>query len=119
MAQLNASTIYGDLTVTGTANVINTIKGEPIDTMLKIEDKLYDDVDLTAKFADEISNFSSAWDWIKSRIVNNNYEGIHVCDYIPFTANDTLTSWTMNAQVAGINTYTNSNYSTENRNQYH
>lgn len=110
MAQLNASTVYGDLTVTGTANVINTIKGEPIDTMLKIEDKLYNGVDLTVKFANEISNFSSAWTWIKSRITNNNYEGIHVCDYIPFTANDTLTSWTMNAQVAGINTYTNSNY---------
>ena len=64
----------------------------------------YAGVDLTQKFADEISASpysGDAWAWIQARIQAGNFKGIRIGDYIPFTAN----SNTYNAQVAGINTY--------------
>lgn len=62
----------------------------------------YQGVDLTQKFAAEIADYSDAWAWIRARIQAGDYDGIHVCDYIPFT---TTNSRTFNAQVGGINTY--------------
>lgn len=67
----------------------------------------YNGVDLTAKFADEIaaSPYSGdAWAWIKARIQAGNYTGIHVKDFIPFTATNGVT---LRAEVAGIDTYRN------------
>lgn len=61
----------------------------------------YSGVDLTEKFAVEIANYTDEWAWIKARIQAGNFSGIHVGDYIPFTANDKV----FNACVAGINTY--------------
>ena len=85
------------------------------DDIYKMTDKLYDGVDLSVKFADEIKNYSDVWAWIKARITANNYDGIHVGDYIPFalsagTISDGSTSYsigakTLNAQIAGIDTY--------------
>jgi hypothetical protein len=64
----------------------------------------YSGVDLTVKFADEIANYSDVWAWIQARIKAANYDGIHVGDYIPFK---TTNSVSLNAQIAGIDTYTN------------
>ena len=67
----------------------------------------YDGIDLTEKFADEIaaSPYSGdAWAWIKARIQADNYTGIHVKDFIPFT---TTNGVTLSAEVAGIDTYRN------------
>ena len=81
----------------------------------KLADRLYSGVDLSVKFAAEITNYSDVWAWIKSRISVGNYEGIHVGDYIPFqlaagtvtdgTTTYTITAKTMHAQIAGIDTY--------------
>lgn len=71
----------------------------------KIIDRIYDGTDLTAKFASEIAAYpynGNPWAWIKARIQAGNFDGIHVCDYIPFT---TVNNVKMQAQVAGINTY--------------
>lgn len=69
-----------------------------------IADRTYEGVDLTIKFASEIAAApysGDAWAWIKARITAGNFRGIHVCDWIPFTAD----SHSFKAQIAGINTY--------------
>lgn len=71
-------------------------------TMAKLAGGVYAGVDLTEKFASEVG--SDPWAWIKGRIQTGNYSGIHVGDWIPFTAGGN----TYNAQVAGIDTYRNS-----------
>lgn len=65
----------------------------------------YEGVDLTVKFADEISQYSDPWEWIHNRIVDGNWTGLHIGDYIPFTTTE-ATPRTYQAQIAGINTYT-------------
>jgi len=70
-------------------------------------DRLYAGQDLGVKFATEIaeSPFSgNIWTWIQNRIRTGNYSGIHVSDFITFTAN----GGTVRSEVAGINTYTRS-----------
>lgn len=74
-------------------------------------------VNLATKFATEISSFANVWAWIANRVSTGNFTGIHVGDYIPVqisagTITDGVTSYaitakTLNAQVAGINTYKN------------
>lgn len=54
-------------------------------------------------FSAEISKFSDAWAWIKSRIQDGNYYNIHVGDYIPIT----MDNETIEMQIAGIDVYTN------------
>ena len=70
---------------------------------IQIADRIYTGTDLTAKFADEISKYSDSWAWIKSRITDGDYDGIHVGDYIPITCSN---GYLLTAQIAGINTYT-------------
>lgn len=65
---------------------------------------IYEGVDLTSKFVDEISTAGNVWTWIKSRITAGNFKGIRVGDYIPFTTTDT-NAYVIKAQIAGINTY--------------
>ena len=80
------------------------IAGGLVDNVLSmIVDHIYEGVDLTVKFASEIANYSDEWAWIKSRVTDGNYSGIHVCDYIPITCSN---GYILNAQIAGINTYT-------------
>ena len=62
----------------------------------------YDGVDLVAKFADEISGYTDPGAWIRDRIRANNFDGIHVNDYIPFTTTNGLK---FKARVAGIDPY--------------
>lgn len=68
-----------------------------------IDSTVYQGVDLTVKFANEIKNYSDEWAWIKARITAGNYAGLHVGDYIPITCNN---GYKLNAQIAGMNTYT-------------
>ena len=78
------------------------------------EPTLYQGVDLTIKFAEEIANFSDEWAWMKNRIQNANFKGLHIGDYIPFTMTQTdgTFSCTLDAQIAGIDTYYENNYQT-------
>lgn len=66
-----------------------------------IADRIYDGVDLTVKHAAEISTHSNVWEWIKLRIQNANFVGLHIGDYIPFKA----AGITIKAEIAGIDIY--------------
>ena len=81
---------------------------------LRLEPTLYQGVDLTVKFASEIADFSGdPWAWIKDRINNVNYSDLHIGDYIPFETNDGVGhQYTHEAQIAGIDTYYETNYPT-------
>ena len=68
-------------------------------------DAVYEGTDLTQRFAAEIAASpynGDAWAWIRGRITAGNYSGINIKDYIPFTTSNNVT---LNAEVAGINTY--------------
>lgn len=69
----------------------------------KYDPNTYEGVDLTVKFAEEIKSYSSVWAWIQARTKAGKYTDIHVGDYIPFETNNGIT---LNAQIAGIDTYT-------------
>ena len=77
--------------------------GEKLAEQAPIDNTVYQGVDLTIKFANEIKNYSDEWAWIKARITAGNYAGLHVCDYIPITCSN---GYKLNAQIAGMNTYT-------------
>ena len=65
----------------------------------------YTGVDLTARFSDEIADFNgNPWAWVQARIQDGNFRGINISDYIPFMIGNAR----IEAQVAGINTYTGS-----------
>ena len=65
----------------------------------------YAGVDLTERFADEIAEFNgNPWAWVQARIQDGNFRGINISDYIPFMIGNAR----IEAQVAGINTYTGS-----------
>ena len=64
----------------------------------------YEGVDLTVKFAAEITQYSDPWAWIKARISAGNWSGLRIGDYIPFTTTASSPK-TYQAQIAGINIY--------------
>jgi len=67
----------------------------------------YTGIDLTVKFATEITAAGgNPWAWIKSRITNGDFTGIHVGDYIPFTCTNQAATQ-LQARIIGINTYKN------------
>ena len=79
----------------------------PIDEqkiLAQIANRTYQGTDLTVKFKSEIDGSfnGNPWAWIQDRINNANWEGLHVCDYIPFTTTNDVT---MQAQIAGMDTY--------------
>lgn len=78
---------------------------EELKIYAQIADRTYAGRDLTAVFASEIAQSGNdPWAWIKSRITAQNYEGIHVGDYIPWQ--DTTTAKRIrNARILGIDTY--------------
>jgi hypothetical protein len=68
----------------------------------------YGGVDLTSVFSSEIAASpynGDPWAWIKGRITDGDWTGLHIGDYIPFTTTET-TPQTLNAQIMGIDTYT-------------
>lgn len=69
----------------------------------QIANRIYPGVDLSEVFAEEIAGYSDVWAWIKARIQAVDYSGIHVGDYIPFTAGGNA----IKAEIAGIDTYYN------------
>lgn len=87
-------------------------KGSDIEIQRQIINRIYDGRDLTQVFANEISNYSNEWAWIKARITAGNYSGIYVGDYIPVTMNagtvggTSIAQQTFQCQIAGIDTYT-------------
>ncbi len=70
------------------------------------KDGTYPGVNLGTKFSTEIANYTDVWAWLHARIAANDFTGIHVGDYIPISFTSP-SSFTLNAQVAGINTYKN------------
>lgn len=86
------------------ANAKNKGDKSELDTLAKIIDGTYEGTDLTVKFADEISASpynGDSWSWIQARITDGNFDGVHVYDWISFTANGA----TYHAEVMGINCY--------------
>lgn len=89
---------------------VGLYKGKEIATadeqkiLAQIANRTYQGTDLTVKFKSEIDDSfdGNPWAWIQSRINNANWDGLHVCDYIPFTTTNNVT---MQAQIAGMNTY--------------
>ncbi|MDL2318060.1 hypothetical protein LJC74_03065 [Eubacteriales bacterium OttesenSCG-928-A19] len=80
--------------------------GGGVDTtvMEQLANRIYPGVDLTIKFAEEITEHGGdPWAWIKARITAVDYSGINIGDYIPFVANTNQ----IKAEVAGIDTYYN------------
>lgn len=73
-----------------------------LDIAWALADGTYQGADLTVKFASEIAGYASPWLWMKARIASADFQGIHICDYIPFT---TTNNRTFQGQIAGINTY--------------
>ena len=74
--------------------------------------RIYDGVNLAEKFADEIANYSNVYEWLKARINNGNYAGIHVGDYIfvqmraGTVAGEAVGAQTFKCRIVGIDTYT-------------
>ena len=64
----------------------------------------YDGVDLTVRFAAEIAGYADAWAWIKARVQDENFGGLHVHDYIPVTCSNPG-AYVLKMEIVGINTY--------------
>ena len=62
----------------------------------------YPGEDLTVVFAGELEGYTDPGAWIRARIRANNFDGIHVNDYIPLTTTNGLK---FKARVAGIDPY--------------
>lgn len=78
---------------------------ENLKILAQIADKTYAGRDLTTIFSSEITQYGGdAWAWIKARITEGNFEGIHIGDYIPWTDLKSP-STTRNARIMGIDTY--------------
>ena len=72
---------------------------------MQLADGIYPGADLSVKFADEIAAApysGDVWAWIQARTQAGNYSGIHIFDWLPFTAD----GHDYQAQIAGINTAT-------------
>lgn len=79
-----------------------TTMDSTIESVKESLDRIYDGIDLSIKFAEEIKKYSEIWQWIKARIKAGNFAGIHVNDFIRWQTTDN--KW-IESRVAGINTY--------------
>ena len=91
----------GDLSSATTTDKSNVV------AMVNELNSIYEGVDLTVKFENEISNYSDEWEWIQARLDSHNVRDLHVGDYIPINiaANGGIAAETHKAEIAGINTY--------------
>ena len=64
----------------------------------------YDGVDLSVVFASEIAGYADVWAWIKARVQSENFEGLHVHDYITVTCSN-AGAYVLKPEIVGINTY--------------
>lgn len=90
-----AASDVGDITL------LNTTDKSSVVAAINEVNSSYEGVDLTVKFANEISSYSNEWAWIQARLNVHNVRDLHVGDYIPIKvgAENHL------AEIAGINTY--------------
>ena len=97
---------YSDNPV-GNLNALTTTDKSSVVGAINEMNSSYEGVDLTVKFANEISNHSDEWEWIQARLNNHNVRDLHVGDYIPINiaANGGIAAETHKAEIAGINTY--------------
>lgn len=79
-----------------------TTMDSTIESVKESLDRIYDGIDLSIKFAEEIKKYSDIWQWIKARIKAGNFAGIHVNDFIRWQTTDN--KW-IESRIAGINTY--------------
>jgi len=64
----------------------------------------YDGVNLETVFAAEIAGYADVWAWIKARVQAENFEGLHVHDYIQVTCSNPG-AYVLKMEIVGINTY--------------
>lgn len=76
-------------------------KNAHINYAIEAADCIYEGVDLTERYAEEIAGYPNVWKWIKARIAAGNFDGLHVGDYIPIYMGEHL----LKMQIAGIDTY--------------
>lgn len=88
------------------SNLTTTDKSSVVAAINEVNSN-YEGVDLTVKFANEISSYSNEWEWIQARLNDHNVRDLHVGDYIPINiaANGGIAAETHKAEIAGINTY--------------
>lgn len=68
----------------------------------------YQGVDLTLRFASEIAAYGGdPWAWVKARVQAENFEGLHVHDFIPVTCANPG-AYVLKPEIVGINTYNGS-----------
>lgn len=95
-----------DLTETNYWEIDDTNK-----TLLNMEKRLDEGVNLEEKFADEIANYSDKYAWLKARKTSGDYTGINIGDYfyVPITAgavgDKTIAAQTFKVRIVGLNTY--------------
>ncbi len=84
--------------------VYNAIQsGGSYDTVLyQIVNRIYEGINLSEKFADEIEEYGDIGNWLLNRITDREFDGINIGDYIPVTCTN---NFTFNARVAGIKTH--------------
>ena len=97
LASLDAN---GNLTDSGkkTSDFASAVN---LDALNQIAAGIYEGVDLTVKFADEIANYADEWAWVQARLDAHDVSGMLPGDYIPIVVG----TETHQAQIAGINTY--------------
>ena len=108
--------VYGMINKIPANTALDNLTDTGVDLIRCVTDGVYEPVDLTEKFADEIANYSSEWTWIQARIQAADFSGIHIGDYIPVTLTggsigsdyEITENQVHNMQVAGIDTYYNS-----------
>lgn len=91
----------------GNLNSLTTTDKSSVVAAINELNSNYEGVDLTVKFANEISSYSNEWEWIQARLNSHNVRDLHVGDYIPINiaANGGIAAETHKAEIAGINTY--------------
>lgn len=75
---------------------------DDVSLLLQQTNGLYKGRDLADVFDGEISRYSDPWEWIHDRIDMGFYDGVYVCDFIPYTVKNER----IESQIAGINSYT-------------
>ena len=60
--------------------LVETEAGTKLAPVAAVRTDVYNGVDLTVVFADEIAEYGDPWSWIKARARARNYAGLHVRD---------------------------------------
>ena len=112
IAEMNAIKQRADETVSGRAtSALGNLDLDGESVLHAQSDRLYNGVDLSVKFANEIALHNNIYEWLENRKNTGNFKGIHVGDffYVPINAG-TVNGVQINAnnircRIVGINTY--------------